>query len=84
VSQFAPGDRVTIRDARGAWHLATALSAVEGIKHPDTGRKWHDFPVVWIEIDNSAAGRMPWPVEDVLPYPHTPDPTPPDTHEEQP
>jgi len=58
------GDRVRVIDAFGKWHRAIAQSGVEGTKHG--GRKVHDFPVIWVELDGYP-GRMPWPRESVQP-----------------
>lgn len=61
------GDRVRVLDAHGHWHAATADSSVEGTRD-GTGRKIHDFPVIWVIVDGHP-DRMPWPQEAVDSHP---------------
>lgn len=59
---FMPGQLVEILDAFGKMWPAIADSNIEGTNDPKTGRKVHDFPVVWVKRDGR---RIPWPAEDV-------------------
>lgn len=50
------GQRVSVVDAFGTWHPATADSEIE------PGSK---FPIIWVHLDEWPDERMPWPVESV-------------------
>ncbi len=54
------GDQVTVRDAAGELHRAVADSEIE--PRVMDGRKVHDFPVVWVMLNEA---RIPWPLEAV-------------------
>ncbi len=63
---FRPGDPTEIRTAFDVWRPATAHSDTEPT-HRD-GKKIHDFPVVWVKVPGRQEA-LPWPAEDVRPYP---------------
>ena len=57
--RFHDGQPVRVTDVAGVEHDGVARSDIEGTH--DGHRKIHDFPVVWVEIDNR--GRIPWPAQ---------------------
>ncbi|MDV7193307.1 hypothetical protein [Mycolicibacterium fortuitum] len=60
VGSVQAGTAVEVRTATGEWIEAVADSAIEGTH--DGRRRIHDFPVIWIRINDA---RLPWPVPDV-------------------
>jgi hypothetical protein len=62
------GDPIEVRTANGDWVPAVARSEVQGTH--EHGRKVHDFPVIYVALPGRA-GPVPWPAEDVRPYPQT-------------
>jgi hypothetical protein len=56
MAQPRPGERVTVRDADGKPHEATALTGVV------PGR---DFPVVWVTFGVLDTAGTPWPADAV-------------------